>query len=57
MMQAKKQAAPAAAGAAGIVAVFESAERAEEALARLERSGFDFSKLSLIGKRANGPSP
>jgi hypothetical protein len=50
MMQAKKEAAPAAAGAAGIVAVFESAERAEEALARLERSGFDFSKLSLIGK-------
>lgn len=35
---------------AGVIAVFESAERAEEALARLERAGFDLSRLSLIGK-------
>lgn len=50
MMQARKEPAPGFSGAAGIVAVFESAERAQQALERLERAGFDLSRLSLIGK-------
>jgi hypothetical protein len=50
MMQATKESPPGVAGGAGLVAVFESAERAEEAIGRLERAGFDLSRLSAIGK-------
>lgn len=50
MMQAKKEAPRAVPTGAGLVAVFESAASAEDAVARLERSGFDLSRLSLIGK-------
>lgn len=40
----------AAASAARVVGIFESPERAHAALARLRSSGFDTSKLSVIGK-------
>lgn len=49
-MHARKESSPGFSGGAAMVAVFESAERAERALARLEQSGFDLTKLSLIGK-------
>lgn len=49
MMQATKESPPVA-GSAGLVAVFESAERAEEAVGRLKRAGFDLSRLSIVGK-------
>lgn len=50
MMQAGKESPAAIAGRSAMVAVFESTERAEEAIAQLERAGFDLSRLSLIGK-------
>lgn len=50
MMYARKESGPASLRAAGMVSVFESAERAQEAIDKLERSGFDTFKLSLIGK-------
>lgn len=50
MIQARKEPPPPVPGGSAMVAVFESAERAEEALTRLEKAGFDLSKLSLIGR-------
>lgn len=50
MMYARKESGPASLRGAGMVSVFESAERAQEAIDRLEEAGFDASKLSVIGK-------
>lgn len=33
-----------------MISVFESADRAQEAIGKIERGGFDMSKLSIIGK-------
>lgn len=37
---------------AGMVGIFESAERAEKAIDKLEQAGFDLAKLSVIGKES-----
>lgn len=50
MIQARKDTGHPSPNGAGMIAVFESAVRAEEAIGRLERAGFDLAKLSLIGK-------
>lgn len=50
MMYASKESTPASPRAAAMIRVFESADHAAAAIGNLERSGFDISKLSLIGK-------
>ena len=50
MTYARRESAPAGSSGAAMVSVFESADRAREAIGRLERGGFDTSKLSVIGK-------
>jgi hypothetical protein len=50
MLQARKDLRSGNPWSAGVVSVFESTEQAQAALDRLERGGFDLSKLSVIGK-------
>lgn len=50
MIQARTETGRAGLSGAAMVAVFESPERAQEAIQRLERAGFDLTRLSLIGK-------
>jgi len=50
MMYARKEPGLASPWGAGVIRVFESAERVQEAIDKLERGGFDTSKLSVIGK-------
>ena len=50
MLQATKETRPAGLWGAGIVGVLESTEHARAALDRLERGGFDLSKVSVIAK-------
>ena len=50
MLQAMNQARPAALWGAAIAGVLESTEHAAAAIDRLERGGFDLSKVSVIGK-------
>ena len=50
MLQARKEVRAGNPWSAGVVSVFESTEQAQAALAKLERGGFDLSKVSVIGK-------
>lgn len=52
MTYARNVSGSAGVSAAAMVCVFESAERAEDAIDRLERGGFDAAKLSLIAKES-----
>ena len=55
MMHTTRESAGAGSWGAGMISVFESAERAQEAIDRLERGGFDLSKLSVVGKEEPAP--
>lgn len=50
MLQARKELRPGNPWSAGVVSVFESTGEAQAALEKLERGGFDLSKVSVIGK-------
>ncbi|HEX4928316.1 MAG TPA: hypothetical protein VFV74_09970 [Burkholderiales bacterium] len=52
MLQASKEIGRAGLWGAGVVSVFESTAHATRAIERLERGGFDMSKVSVIGKEA-----
>lgn len=55
MIDATNERVPAGSWGAAMASVFESSERALEGVDRLERAGFELSRLSVIGK--DDPTP